>query len=94
MALPACGIVDFDTQYYVAMNHEQYDSTLTNYANPNSATICNTCIKVTYGNKSVIGKVIDKCPSCAPGTIDVSLPLFEKLADSRLGFVDATWESV
>jgi len=93
MALPACGIVDFDTQYYVAMNYVQYDSTLTNWQNPNSAGICNTCIKVTYGNKSVIGKVIDKCPSCQEGAIDVSLPLFEKLADSRLGVVNVSWEA-
>jgi myosin heavy subunit len=93
MAIPSCGLVDFDTQYYVAMNFAQYDSTLTNYANPNSAQICNTCIKVTYNGKSVIGKVIDKCPSCASGAIDVSLPLFQKLADPGLGVVEASWET-
>jgi len=93
MALPACGYVDFDTQYYVAMNYVQYDKTLTNWANPNSASICNTCIKITYGNKSIIGKVIDKCPGCPEGGIDVSLPLFEKLADSRLGVVNVSWET-
>ncbi|KAL6636368.1 hypothetical protein U3516DRAFT_836988 [Neocallimastix sp. 'constans'] len=92
-AIPSCGLVDFDTQYYVAMNHEQYDSTLSNYANPNSAAVCNTCIKVTYNGRSVIGKVIDKCPSCAAGAIDVSLPLFRKLADPDLGVVNVSWET-
>ena len=94
IALPACGFVDFNTKYYVAMNFHQYDSTLINSSNPNDAKVCNTCIKITYDNKSVIGKVIDKCPVCPEGAIDVSRTIFKKFADLDVGVIDVSWETV
>jgi len=93
-AIPACGIdgVDLDTPYFIAMNHEQYDETKKNPANPNTATICGKCIKVMFKDKWVVGKVVDRCPKCPYNGLDVSPAIFNVLSHESVGVIAADWE--
>jgi len=93
-AIPACGIdgVDLDTPYFIAMNYEQYDETKKNPANPNTATICGKCIKVVFGDKWVVGKVVDRCPKCPYRGLDVSPAIFNYLSHEDVGVIAADWE--
>ncbi|OUM57139.1 carbohydrate-binding module family 18 protein [Piromyces sp. E2] len=95
-AIPACGIdgVDLETDYFIALNENQYNDSLTNRYNPNSATVCNRCIKVTYKNRWVVGRIIDKCPSgsCKFGSLDLSPTIFETLENLDTGVIYADWE--
>ncbi|OUM58140.1 carbohydrate-binding module family 18 protein [Piromyces sp. E2] len=95
-AIPACGIdgVDLKTEYFIALNEEQYNDSLIKYNNPNTATVCNRCVKVTYKNKWVVGKIIDKCPStsCKHGALDLSPTLFKTLENLNTGVIYADWE--
>jgi len=93
-AIPACGIdgVDLKTDYFIAMNHEEYDETKTNPANPNTATICNKCIKIMYEDKWVVGRVVDRCPACPNKGLDVSPKIFNVFAHEDVGILYMDWE--
>jgi expansin (peptidoglycan-binding protein) len=64
-----------------AMNQTDYD---------NSA-ICGSCATVT-GPEGVIDiRIVDRCPECAPGDIDLSPLAFSMIADTLLGRVPISW---
>lgn len=47
---------------------------------------------IHYDGKSTTAKIVDLCPGCAAGDIDVSPAVFEKLSPLSAGRVDVTWE--
>lgn len=67
-----------------AMNH-------TDYAN---SAVCGSCVEVTGPNGSVRIRIVDRCPECAPGDIDLSREAFAKIAEPRLGRVPIQWHFV
>jgi len=96
-AIPACGGiaegVDFETDYFIALNHVEYDASRTNPANANSATVCGKCIKVMLNNKWVVGKVVDRCPRWSTGGLDVSPTIFTYLTNEDDGISSSIeWE--
>lgn len=94
-APPSCGIdgVDLKTEYYIALNKDEYIPSQVKSDNPNTATVCNKCVKVVYKNKWVVGRIIDKCPGCPKGGLDVSPTLFEKLEPNLdTGVIYVDWE--
>lgn len=67
-----------------AMNH-------TDYAD---SAACGACVHIEGPSGAVTVRIVDQCPECAPGDIDLSPEAFEKLADPVLGRVDISWTYV
>ncbi|KAI1460033.1 RlpA-like double-psi beta-barrel-protein domain-containing protein-containing protein [Annulohypoxylon moriforme] len=85
--LGACGKYNNANDHIVAVAPAQYG----NDANPNKAKVCGKKIKIHYGGKTATATVVDKCPECASGSIDVSPAVFKQLASLDKGRVKVTW---
>lgn len=57
----------------------------------NTAAMCGACLDVTGPQGSVIVKVVDKCPGCSAGDLDLSETAFKKIAPLSAGRVDISW---
>ena len=84
VGLGACGFDDSGkdrTDYIVALSH----NLMTSGTWPDAQ--CGKKVTLSYGGKSVVAEIRDKCPSCPPGAIDVSektfLDLFGDLGIGR-----------
>ncbi|KAI1108228.1 RlpA-like double-psi beta-barrel-protein domain-containing protein-containing protein [Nemania sp. NC0429] len=77
--LGACGETNADGEAVVAMSPSQYDGS------------CGKTITITKGGKTAKAKVVDKCPACASGSIDVSSTVFQSLADLSVGRTTVSW---
>ncbi|KAI1426407.1 riboflavine-aldehyde-forming enzyme [Xylaria sp. FL1777] len=53
---------------------------------------CGKIINIHRNGKTASAKVVDKCPGCAVGSIDVSPVVFDQLANESEGRVKVTWE--
>ena len=67
-----------------AMNHVEY---------ANSA-VCGECVHVVGPKGDVTVRIVDLCPGCAKGALDLSQQAFAKIADPSAGRVPITWEVV
>ncbi|KAI1779171.1 RlpA-like double-psi beta-barrel-protein domain-containing protein-containing protein [Hypoxylon cercidicola] len=85
--LGACGKHNSETDHVVALAAAQYGGD----ANPNKAKVCGRKISIRYGGKTASATVVDKCPSCASGSINVSPAVFKQLASLDKGRVKVTW---
>jgi expansin len=56
-----------------------------------TAMLCGARIEVTGPDGSVIVRVVDRCPECAVGDVDMSPQAFERIAEIRRGRVPITW---
>ncbi|KAI7863013.1 RlpA-like double-psi beta-barrel-protein domain-containing protein-containing protein [Spinellus fusiger] len=85
--LGSCGWWSKNTDYIVAINHQQ----MANPANPNKNSKCGKWINV-WGPKGYVRAIIvDTCPGCAYGAIDLSPAAFDKVADHSKGRVKVWW---
>lgn len=72
---------------YVAMNGADY-----------TRSQCGQCIKITSGDRCEIARIVDMCPGCSTGQIDVGMSVFSKLCDGgesqavQLGIKNVNWE--
>ena len=55
---------------------------------------CGACLAVTGPSGEVTVRVVDQCPGCAKGDLDLSREAFEKIAPLSAGRVDITWHPV
>ncbi|KAL7270533.1 hypothetical protein RUND412_006749 [Rhizina undulata] len=55
---------------------------------------CGQQIRLIRDSKSVIVTIVDLCPGCAQGDVDLSPAAFSQLATSSEGRVKVTWEYV
>ncbi|MCQ2818022.1 MAG: RlpA-like double-psi beta-barrel domain-containing protein [archaeon] len=57
--------------------------------------LCGSCIRVHGTKATITGTMLDKCPGCSWGALDVSKDAFVTLfGDSRIGRVhNVSWES-
>ncbi|KAI0848469.1 RlpA-like double-psi beta-barrel-protein domain-containing protein-containing protein [Daldinia vernicosa] len=85
--LGACGKYNSEADHIVALAPAQYGHD----ANPNNAKVCGRKINIHYNGKTASATVVDKCPSCASGSIDVSPSVFQQLAPLAKGRVKVTW---
>lgn len=85
--LGACGKSNHDTDHIVALSPAEYGHD----ANPNKAKVCGRRITIRYAGKTASATVVDKCPGCASGSIDVSPAVFKQLAPLDKGRVRVTW---
>jgi expansin (peptidoglycan-binding protein) len=67
-----------------AVNNPQY----------NDAALCGRCAKVDGPNGSVTVRLVDRCPECLSGHLDLSPEAFQQIADLSAGRVDITWTLV
>ncbi|HUI94052.1 MAG TPA: expansin EXLX1 family cellulose-binding protein [Chitinivibrionales bacterium] len=65
----------------VAMNNTEYDS----------ASVCGASIHVKGRLGEVTVRIVDRCPECPKGNIDMSPQAFAKIDDTILGRVPVTW---
>ncbi len=55
---------------------------------------CGACAHVTGPTGEVTVRIVDRCPECAPGDIDLSPQAFERIAALSAGRVPITWTYV
>jgi len=61
----------------------------------NGAAYCGRCVKITNSDgKSVVVRIVDKCPGCAKGHFDLSRDAFKALDDLSKGVLQITYEFV
>ncbi|KAI8988506.1 RlpA-like double-psi beta-barrel-protein domain-containing protein-containing protein [Mycotypha africana] len=87
LGLGSCGWENDDDDMAAAINHEQ----MRNGGNPNRNPNCGRSITVHGPNGSVKVKVVDTCPACGHGDVDLSPAAFEKIADLENGRVPISW---
>jgi len=78
----ACGNVNSDSAYIVAVNSAQYDSSKCGQ----SVSITNTA-----NGKSITATVADMCPGCGSGSLDLSTGAFQALGDMSAGVLPISW---
>jgi expansin (peptidoglycan-binding protein) len=67
-----------------AMNHVDYGD----------SAACGACAQVKGPNGSITIRIVDQCPECPQGNIDLSPDAFGKIADLAAGVVPITWSYV
>ncbi len=60
----------------------------------NGSAPCGECAAVTGPNGSVTVRIVDLCPGCEQGHLDLSMEAFAKIADVAAGRVPITWQVV
>eukprot|EP00026_Physarum_polycephalum_P023761 Phypoly_transcript_29267.p1 GENE.Phypoly_transcript_29267~~Phypoly_transcript_29267.p1 ORF type:complete len:128 (+),score=14.33 Phypoly_transcript_29267:53-385(+) len=78
--LGACGWTNGNNDLIAAVNAAQYSGTCGRYAT------------VHGPNGSVRVQLVDKCPGCAYGDLDLSPAAFQKIAPLSAGRVSITWD--
>ena len=67
-----------------AMNHPDYGT----------AQWCGACVAVTGPKGTVTVRIVDQCPECLKGSLDMSPQAFDMIADHAAGRVPITWQEV
>ncbi|KAI9359842.1 RlpA-like double-psi beta-barrel-protein domain-containing protein-containing protein [Pilaira anomala] len=88
--LGSCGIESTNSDHIVAINHGQ----MGNGANPNHNPLCGKKIRVKGPKGSTTATIVDTCPGCAWGDVDLSYAAFEDIADFDAGRVKVTWSFI
>ncbi|WVO12573.1 hypothetical protein L204_100177 [Cryptococcus depauperatus] len=82
VGLGACGNTNSDSEMVVALNADQYGSIASGLSSACGKTV--TITNTQNGNQAT-ATVVDKCPGCALGSLDMSPTLFGKLSNDNLG---------
>ncbi|ORZ25876.1 RlpA-like double-psi beta-barrel-protein domain-containing protein-containing protein [Absidia repens] len=88
--LGSCGKTNSDSEMVVALNAPD----MANGANSNNNPKCGEKIEIHYESKSVVATIVDTCPSCDKGALDMSPAVFAALADLDLGVIKVTWDYI
>ncbi len=92
--LGACGHTDNDSSLIVALAASDFDEATPN-GSPNRNPVCGKKIKITRGDRAatstVIATVDDRCQSCQTGDVDMSISVFDQIADPSEGRVPVQW---
>ncbi|GAA5842099.1 hypothetical protein JCM3766R1_000006 [Sporobolomyces carnicolor] len=83
--LGACGTYSGASDYMVAMNQAQYGDL--GAVSP----WCFQTITISYGGKTAQAQVLDACPGCPYGGLDMSPSLFQHFADESVGVIYVSW---
>ena len=67
-----------------AMNAEEY----------NTAALCGAYVRVTGPSGVVVVRIVDLCPDCRAGHLDLSQEAFAQIADPVLGRVAISWQVI
>ncbi|KAI0340557.1 hypothetical protein BDW22DRAFT_1297320, partial [Trametopsis cervina] len=53
---------------------------------------CYEKITITYGGKTVSAQIVDECPGCPYGGLDLSPGLFSYLSSPDAGVIYGSWD--
>lgn len=67
-----------------AMNHTDYAA----------SAVCGACAHLVGPSGEVSFRIVDQCPECAPGDIDLSPEAFDRIAARELGRVAISWRYI
>ncbi|HEY8378947.1 MAG TPA: expansin EXLX1 family cellulose-binding protein, partial [Nannocystis sp.] len=67
-----------------AMNHTDYMA----------SAACGACVQIDGPDGQITVRIVDRCPECPPGHIDLSEGAFAMIAKPELGIVPITWRYV
>lgn len=67
-----------------AMNNDEYDN----------ASVCGEYLKVTGPKGTITIRIVDLCPECKAGHLDLSQEAFASIADLPQGIVPITWQVI
>ncbi|PAV15991.1 expansin family [Pyrrhoderma noxium] len=84
VGLGACGLLNNEEDYTVALNEAQFGS---GYPGPH----CYEKIKISYGGKETTAVIMDKCPGCPSEGLDLSPGLFGFFQDLGTGVIHGSW---
>ncbi len=59
-----------------------------------TAAWCGACVEVTGPSGTVVVRIVDKCPGCASGDLDLSREAFARIAPISAGRVNISWREV
>jgi len=82
--LGACGKTNSGSDFIVALNTPQYGS---GYPGPQ----CFKTITITANGKTAQATIMDECPGCPYGGLDMSRGLFDFFASESVGVVYGSW---
>jgi len=88
--LGACGWNNVDGDHIAALNAPQFG----NYVNGADCPYCGKCAEVKGPLGTVKVKIVDKCPVCKFGDLDLSPSAFNLIADPVQGRVPISWNFV
>ncbi len=60
----------------------------------NGSAVCGECVQITGPLGQVTVRIVDQCPGCETGHLDLSQEAFAKIADVSAGNVPITWQVV
>ncbi|KAI8635950.1 RlpA-like double-psi beta-barrel-protein domain-containing protein-containing protein, partial [Parasitella parasitica] len=83
VGLGSCGYSNSDDEMVAALS-----MSLMGGAN---SELCGKSITVTSSSGSVTLKVVDSCPGCSKGDVDMSEAAFKMLGDPAQGRIPVTW---
>ncbi|KAM5543881.1 hypothetical protein V8D89_002498 [Ganoderma adspersum] len=81
----SCGRNNVESDFIVAVDHATITSFPGAGANPNLNPMCGRKMRVTHGKQSVVVTVVDTCPGCAVGSVDLTPAAFKKLGPLSVG---------
>ncbi|KAJ8521000.1 hypothetical protein ONZ45_g2230 [Pleurotus djamor] len=84
VGLGACGKYNVPSDFIVALNSAQYGG---GYPGPQ----CFKSITLSFGGKTANAVIMDECPSCPYGGLDLSKSLFQHFADLGVGVLSGEW---
>ncbi|KAJ7076633.1 Non-catalytic module family EXPN protein [Mycena belliarum] len=80
--LGACGNPIQDTDLAVALSSDTFAG----------GAHCGGSVSVQYNGVSLVATVVDLCPGCTPGGLDLTAGMFAQLADPDLGHIQVDWD--
>ncbi|KAI0322710.1 RlpA-like double-psi beta-barrel-protein domain-containing protein-containing protein, partial [Amylostereum chailletii] len=77
----ACGKHNTAGDFIVALNQAQWDN----------GAHCWKMINIDYAGKSLQAQIVDLCPGCKPGGLDLSPAVFNSFASPDEGNIFGSW---
>ncbi|KAJ3566322.1 hypothetical protein NP233_g7078 [Leucocoprinus birnbaumii] len=84
VGLGACGKTNVPSDFIVALNSAQFGG---GYPGPQ----CFKTISMSYNGKTATAQIMDECPGCPYGGLDLSEGLFKHFAAESVGVIYGTW---
>lgn len=88
--LGACETVNRADEMVAALNKPQFGT----FPRAMNSPWCQQCVLAKYQEKSVKVRIVDLCPSCSYGDLDLSPAAFSQLAELGVGRIKISWQKV
>jgi expansin (peptidoglycan-binding protein) len=89
--LGSCGVTNTDSEAIVALAEDMMTAAQVG-GNPNDNPLCGKSITISWQGKTATAKIMDTCPGCADGGLDLTPTLFQEFAPLSVGrLTGMTW---